>query len=94
MAWCKNLPLNQWRFFSKNSVSINPTVWNHALNRRNLEFSKKLKLPAYVIFPDKTLIEMTKFKPKNIDDLEKIYGVGKAKSKKFSEYFLKVIQNH
>jgi len=37
---------------------------------------------------------MTKFKPKNIDDLEKIYGVGKAKSKKFSEYFLKVIQNH
>jgi superfamily II DNA helicase RecQ len=37
---------------------------------------------------------MAKFKPKNIDDLEKIYGVGKAKSKKFSEYFLKVIQNH
>jgi hypothetical protein len=29
------------------------------------------------------LIEMAKVKPKNIDDLEKIYGAGKAKSKKF-----------
>jgi|ETNmetMinimDraft_9_1059917.scaffolds.fasta_scaffold526483_2 superfamily II DNA helicase RecQ len=37
---------------------------------------------------------MAKFKPKNIDDLEIIYGAGKAKSKKFGEYFLKVIQNH
>jgi superfamily II DNA helicase RecQ len=37
---------------------------------------------------------MTKVKPKNIDDLEKIYGAGKAKSKKFGEYFLKIIQNH
>jgi len=26
---------------------------------------------------------MAKVKPKNIDDLEKIYGAGKAKSKKF-----------
>jgi hypothetical protein len=30
---------------------------------------------------------MAKFKPKNIDDLEKIYGAVKAKSKKFGEYF-------
>ena len=62
------------------------------LRELRLEFSKKLRLPAYVIFPDKTLIEMAKFKPKNKDDLEKIYGVGKAKLKKFGEYFLDVIQ--
>jgi len=62
------------------------------LRELRLEFSKKLRLPAYVIFPDKTLIEMAKFKPRNKDDLEKIYGVGKAKLKKFGEYFLDAIQ--
>ena len=36
---------------------------------------------------------MANFKPNNKDDLEKIYGVGKAKLKKFGEYFLNVIQN-
>ena len=36
------------------------------------EYAKKLKLPAYVIFPDKTLIEMAKYKPTNSEELEKI----------------------
>ena len=73
------------------SLDIDPLY--EKLRELRLEFSKKLRLPAYVIFPDKTLIEMVKFKPKNKDDLEKIYGVGKAKLKKFGDYFLKVIQN-
>ena len=62
------------------------------LKELRLEFAKKLKLPAYVIFPDKTLIEMAKFKPKNFDELEKIYGVGSAKLKKFGKPFLKLIE--
>ena len=62
------------------------------LKELRLEFAKKLKLPAYVIFPDKTLIEMAKFKPKNFDELEKIYGVGTAKLKKFGKPFLKLIE--
>ena len=62
----------------------------------SLSFSlnaKKLKLPAYVIFPDKTLIEMAKAKPASLDELEKIYGVGKAKLEKFGKDFLEVISN-
>ncbi len=43
------------------------------LKEFRLSLSKKLKLPAFVIFPDKTLIEMAKFKPETLDELEKIY---------------------
>ena len=64
------------------------------LRKLRLEFAKKLKLPAYVIFPDKTLLEMAKYKPKNLDDLEKIYGVGKAKLKKFGEDFINLINKN
>jgi len=79
---------------SSNDINFDDEPMYEKLRELRLEFSKKLKLPAYVIFPDQTLIEMAKFKPKNIDDLEQIYGVGKVKSKKFGKYFLKVIQNH
>ena len=76
------------------NITTNEEFLYNKLKNLRLEFAKKLSLPAYVIFPDKTLIEMTKTKPKNIQDLEKIYGIGKAKSKKFGEYFLELIKNN
>ena len=64
------------------------------LRELRLELAKNLKLPAYVIFPDKSLIEMTKYKPANLQELEKIYGVGKAKLKKFGKKFIKLIEEN
>ena len=64
------------------------------LKELRLNFAKKLKLPAYVIFPDKTLIEMTNYKPKNLNELEKIYGVGKSKLNKFGKYLLELIHDN
>ena len=78
---------------SSDDINLDDQVLYEKLRELRLDFSKKLKLPAYVIFPDRTLIEMANFKPTNKDDLEKIYGVGKAKLKKFGEYFLNVIEN-
>ena len=66
------------------------TLFNK-LKELRFEYAKKLKLPAYVIFPDKTLIEMAKYKPTNFDELEKIFGVGKAKLKKFGKHFIDTI---
>ena len=37
---------------------------------------------------------MTKFKPENFNDLEKIYGVGKSKLKKFGKFFIKLIKDN
>ena len=64
------------------------------LRKLRLEFAKKLKLPAYVIFPDKSLIEMANLKPSNSNELSSIYGVGSVKLKKFGKYFLKLIKDH
>ena len=77
-----------------NNIVIDDESLYEKLRELRLEFARKLKLPAYVIFPDKTLIEMANTKPKNIEDLEKIYGVGKAKLKKFGDIFLKAILNN
>ena len=81
-----NLVKNNTNF---NNIVIDDESLYEKLRELRLEFARKLKLPAYVIFPDKTLIEMANTKPKNIEDLEKIYGVGKAKLKKIWGYFLK-----
>ena len=64
------------------------------LKELRFEYAKKLKLPAYVIFPDKTLIEMAKYKPTNSEELEKIFGVGKAKLKKFGKQFIIAINSN
>jgi len=77
---------------NSNDINLDDEPLYEKLRELRLEFSKKLRLPAYVIFPDKTLIEMAKFKPKNEDDFEKIYGVGKVKLKKFGKPFLKLIE--
>ena len=69
------------------------TLYNK-LKELRFEYAKKLKLPAYVIFPDKTLIEMAKFKPTNSEELEKIFGVGKAKLKKFGKQFITAINTN
>ena len=50
--------------------------------------------PAYVIFPDRTLIEMAKERPRTTDDLSTIHGVGAAKLQKYGAAFLAVIKDH
>ena len=83
----------------KNNITLSDineddeTLYNK-LKELRLEYAKKLKLPAYVIFPDKTLIEMAKYKPTSSEELEKIFGVGKAKLKKFGKNFINVISGN
>ena len=37
---------------------------------------------------------MTKYKPTNDEELKKIFGVGKAKLKKFGKHFIAAINNN
>ena len=52
------------------------------------------KQPAYVIFPDRTLIEMAKERPETLDDLGSLHGVGEVKLQKYGPAFLAVIRDH
>src|SRR5271157_37418 len=49
--------------------------------------------PAYVIFPDRTLIEMAKERPHGLDELAGIHGVGAVKLQKYGAAFLAVIRD-
>ena len=51
------------------------------------------KQPAYVIFPDRTLIEMAKERPRGLDELAGIHGVGAVKLQKYGSAFLAVIRD-
>ncbi len=48
-------------------------------------------VPAYVIFTDKTLIEMAETRPKSLDAMARISGVGAKKLESYGRVFLAVI---
>ena len=61
------------------------------LKAKRLEIAKEQKVPPYVVFHDKTLIEMVKLRPESLAVMGKISGVGEAKIKKYGEVFLELI---
>jgi ATP-dependent DNA helicase RecQ len=56
-----------------------------------LELAKARKVPAYVIFSDRSLIDMAARRPRTPDEFAEVFGVGAAKQKNFAEAFLEVI---
>ena len=55
------------------------------------ELASERNVPAYVIFNDRTLRELAGIKPKTMDALLDINGIGEAKQKKFGQRFLDAI---
>jgi superfamily II DNA helicase RecQ len=62
-----------------------------ALKRLRSELAREAKVPAYVIFPDKTLKAMAQHAPKTPAQLGGISGVGPAKLAKYGPAFLAAI---
>jgi ATP-dependent DNA helicase RecQ len=50
------------------------------------------KQPAYVIFADRTLIEMARRRPRSLDEMAGVHGVGAVKLQKYGPAFLAVIR--
>jgi ATP-dependent DNA helicase RecQ len=46
------------------------------------------RVPAYVVFSDRTLIDMAMRSPKTLDEFTEVHGVGAAKLKEFGAVFL------
>ncbi|MEL6464842.1 MAG: DNA helicase RecQ [Pseudomonadota bacterium] len=62
-----------------------------ALKAKRRALAEAAKVPAYVIFPDRTLIEMAERRPSNLDQMAQVSGVGAKKLEKFGSAFLEVI---
>ena len=65
-----------------------------ALKVVRTELAQKQNLPAYVIFHDKTLIELAALKPRSLDAMLAINGVGRRKLERYGQLFLDVLEAH
>ena len=64
-----------------------------ALKSKRIELARKRRVPAYIIFPDATLHQMILHKPKTLEEMGKLNGVGLQKLKKYGEVFLEIIKS-
>jgi len=62
-----------------------------ALKSKRRELAEAMKAPAYVVFPDRTLIEMATRRPTTLDQFARLPGEGAKKLEKYGTLFLSVI---
>ncbi|MGR3614916.1 MAG: DNA helicase RecQ [Paracoccaceae bacterium] len=62
-----------------------------ALKAKRRVLSEAARVPAYVIFPDRTLIEMAQSRPQTLDDMARISGIGAKKLERYGAMFLEVV---
>jgi len=65
-----------------------------ALKALRTDLAQRQRQPAYVIFTDRTLIEMAERRPRSLEELAAIHGVGIAKLQKYGAAFLAIIRDH
>ncbi|MFC6641524.1 MULTISPECIES: DNA helicase RecQ [Sulfitobacter] len=62
-----------------------------ALKAKRRALAEAARVPAYIIFTDRTLIEMAEARPQNLDAMARIGGVGAKKLENYGAAFLEVI---
>ena len=63
------------------------------LRKLRLEIAQEESVPPYIVFSDKTLIDMCVKKPFNQAEMLNVSGVGENKLKKYGQRFLETIQH-
>ena len=64
-----------------------------ALRSLRVEIAREEKVPPYIVFSDKTLIQMCLIKPVNREEMLLVSGVGEFKYDKYGERFLECLKN-
>ena len=72
-------------------VSNNDMDLFFRLKELRKEISESEGVPAYIVFSNETLFNMVKYKPKDKEEMLRIYGVGKVKFERYGEAFLEEI---
>ena len=62
-----------------------------ALKAKRRAFAEAQNVPAYIVFNDRTLIEMAEVRPATLDQMARIGGVGAKKLEQYGDAFLSVI---
>ncbi len=64
------------------------------LRALRLEIAREEKMPPYIVFSDKTLIDMAAKMPVNKEEMMNVSGVGENKFAKYGERFLSMIKEY
>ena len=65
-----------------------------ALKALRLDLARERKVPAYVIFLDRSLEEMVLAKPTSMEAFLEINGVGQKRLEEFGDLFIEVVREH
>lgn len=58
-----------------------------------MEIARTEKVPPYIVFSDKTLVQMCILKPQSKADMLNVSGVGETKYAKYGEQFLNALKD-
>jgi ATP-dependent DNA helicase RecQ len=61
------------------------------LRARRLEIAREEGVAAYVVFADRTLLELARARPLSLQDMAGIHGIGAVKLERYGEAFLEVL---
>ncbi|WP_137701300.1 DNA helicase RecQ [Marimonas lutisalis] len=76
---------------AKELVSDEDAPLLSALKAKRRALAEAAAVPAYIIFNDRTLIEIAETRPQTLDDMARIGGVGAKKLERYGDAFLSVI---
>ncbi|MDK2956622.1 MAG: ATP-dependent helicase RecQ [Desulfovibrionales bacterium] len=68
-------------------------LWE-ALRKLRRRMAEEQETPPYAIFPDRSLLEMVRSRPRNEAEFSLVHGVGKAKLAQYAKPFLETLLNH
>jgi ATP-dependent DNA helicase RecQ len=86
------LVANEFKYKTQKEISLDyDNELFLLLKSKRKDIADKVNVPPYVIFPDKTLMEMSTYFPQTENLLREIHGVGDQKLKKYGKKFLSVI---
>ncbi len=76
---------------AKTLVSDEDAPLLSALKAKRRALAEAQRVPAYVVFTDRTLIEMAETRPQTLDEMAQVSGVGAKKLETYGRAFLAVI---
>ncbi|MBT3388275.1 MAG: DNA helicase RecQ [Desulfobacula sp.] len=66
----------------------------HKLKEKRKEIADAINMPPYIVFPDKSLIQMSDIKPSTLLEMKGIHGVGEKKFSTYAEAFFNIIKSY
>jgi len=64
------------------------------LREKRMELATEQNVPPYVVFGDRTLIDLVRRKPTSLARMQHAHGVGKTKLNRYGQAFLSIIREH